>query len=345
MAIRFECEQCGSVLKIKEELAGKPGKCPKCKTPFTVPTLDEESDLDEEQSLAGDDSESEDSAPAQPPPPKTSGDDFDVDAFLMDDSAPPPKSKPRAAAAKRPSPDDDDDSLSDDEEESPPPKKAKPSKAADLDDDDDQDTPSAPTRRPPGTNASGTAANFASDLLTKSGKKGKKTNWSEAEAQAQARNQEPGYDWSGLSKYLGTRILPAAAGVMLAVYLLYSLVSSSMSGSTFKPTLGRVTGNVKLDGKPVAGAEVWFHPIVDDKTPVEGKKQYTGSSSMGMTDPQGNYEQSYSADLKGAIVGPCRIEIMAIGRSDIPKKYVGKNATEQREVKPGRQVIDFDLSK
>lgn len=37
MTIRYKCEKCGSVLKIKDRLAGTPGKCPKCKTKFHVP--------------------------------------------------------------------------------------------------------------------------------------------------------------------------------------------------------------------------------------------------------------------------------------------------------------------
>jgi hypothetical protein len=37
MTIRYKCEKCGSVLKIKDRLAGTPGKCPKCKTEFQVP--------------------------------------------------------------------------------------------------------------------------------------------------------------------------------------------------------------------------------------------------------------------------------------------------------------------
>jgi hypothetical protein len=41
MSIRVQCEKCGSVLKIKEELAGTQGKCPKCKSPFVVPQVGE----------------------------------------------------------------------------------------------------------------------------------------------------------------------------------------------------------------------------------------------------------------------------------------------------------------
>lgn len=37
MTIRFTCSECGSVLKIKDELAGTQARCPKCKTKFVIP--------------------------------------------------------------------------------------------------------------------------------------------------------------------------------------------------------------------------------------------------------------------------------------------------------------------
>lgn len=37
MTIRYSCTECESVIKIRDELAGKKTKCPKCKTPFTIP--------------------------------------------------------------------------------------------------------------------------------------------------------------------------------------------------------------------------------------------------------------------------------------------------------------------
>ena len=37
MTIRYNCEKCGQLLKIKDELAGQPNKCPTCKTKFIVP--------------------------------------------------------------------------------------------------------------------------------------------------------------------------------------------------------------------------------------------------------------------------------------------------------------------
>lgn len=48
MTIRFTCSECGSVLKIKDELAGTPAKCPKCKTKFVVPEVSSEAATSDE---------------------------------------------------------------------------------------------------------------------------------------------------------------------------------------------------------------------------------------------------------------------------------------------------------
>lgn len=42
MTIRFTCDKCESVLKIRDEMAGTKAKCPKCKTPFVVPAAQSE---------------------------------------------------------------------------------------------------------------------------------------------------------------------------------------------------------------------------------------------------------------------------------------------------------------
>src|SRR5579871_5312818 len=39
MAIKFNCSTCGQELTVKDELAGKQGKCPGCKNVVTVPSL------------------------------------------------------------------------------------------------------------------------------------------------------------------------------------------------------------------------------------------------------------------------------------------------------------------
>jgi hypothetical protein len=42
MGVRFACHVCGKHLNIKQELAGKRGKCPKCTTRFRIPQTDTE---------------------------------------------------------------------------------------------------------------------------------------------------------------------------------------------------------------------------------------------------------------------------------------------------------------
>lgn len=48
--IRYQCDECGSTLKIKDKLAGTPGKCPKCKKKFTVPQPDGAEPADKKKS-------------------------------------------------------------------------------------------------------------------------------------------------------------------------------------------------------------------------------------------------------------------------------------------------------
>lgn len=46
MTIRIKCSECGVAMKIKDELAGKTGKCPKCKTAFVVPELEQDEETE-----------------------------------------------------------------------------------------------------------------------------------------------------------------------------------------------------------------------------------------------------------------------------------------------------------
>ena len=115
MSIRYECDQCGSVLKIKVDLAGKPGKCPKCKTAFTVPA--EAGDFDpSSEVIATESAEDSESSLAENRPPDSSG-DFDVDAFLLSDEDSDTKSKPKAAKSSRPTKDIDADRSLDEPDE------------------------------------------------------------------------------------------------------------------------------------------------------------------------------------------------------------------------------------
>jgi len=52
MTIHFSCVECGAALKVKDELAGSTGHCPKCKTEFKVPAA---STVASKSSKAGED--------------------------------------------------------------------------------------------------------------------------------------------------------------------------------------------------------------------------------------------------------------------------------------------------
>jgi len=106
--------------------------------------------------------------------------------------------------------------------------------------------------------------------------------------------------------------------------------------------LAKVTGQVKLDGQPLAGAQVQF-------VPLGGK----GVVSLGRTDDQGRYEQSASRSADGAAVGVNQVKITTYESEDnggklspvperVPTKY---NTTTELTitVKAGSNQFDFDL--
>src|SRR4051812_14864667 len=40
--ITFLCSNCGAQLRVRDELAGSPGRCPRCKSPVEAPSVSEE---------------------------------------------------------------------------------------------------------------------------------------------------------------------------------------------------------------------------------------------------------------------------------------------------------------
>ena len=128
------------------------------------------------------------------------------------------------------------------------------------------------------------------------------------------------------------------------------------------PTLGKVTGQVTLDGKPLPNAVVTFMP--------DGG----GGTASGNTDANGNYELSHTLG-KGAPIGKNKVAVttlrkpqssveipqissdspeyakmIAAGGSEynvqftepVPAKY-NANTELQFEVKSGTQVINLEL--
>ena len=123
---------------------------------------------------------------------------------------------------------------------------------------------------------------------------------------------------------------------MMAVTL---LVGSLGCGGGDLPELGTVQGKVTMDGKPLAGVMVQFHPLAE------------GRPGSGVTDAEGNYVLMYDGGIKGTKVGTNKVEITTVwpdgepgaGQSEtIPTKY-NSASTLKEEIKKGRNTFDFTL--
>ena len=339
MTIRVTCDQCGSVLKIKDELAGTDGKCPKCKTRFVVPSRTEEEPEDEPQAEAADvpfplrapvvkasvEPAHPAKAPAKPaaktaekhaekpaakatekPVKKPAADEeFDPVSFLMDGPKKKPTldMEPEPAARQAPS--------------------ASPSRKGgggggggfSLDDDDsspgqEADKPVAPTRKW-GARKDGSAAaaaessldgskNAAKDLLSKSMEESR-IRASEMPEEAPRFN----FDFAGFFREIGVKGIGSIVGVVVAALGLWWVMNNMMVNKVKLPPLGYVSGTVTVGGKPAAGVLVSFTPV---ELSVEGaKRKETARTSLGITDAMGNFTMNYLPEVEGVKVGDCRV--------------------------------------
>lgn len=150
-----------------------------------------------------------------------------------------------------------------------------------------------------------------------------------------------------------------SAASLAAVLCISMLVGCGESG----PPLGKVTGKVTMDGKPISNAIVSF-------VPIDGSR-----SSSAMTDDSGTYRLSF-VDREGALIGEHKVsitstaevqgntmedipsddpryaELMQSRQSDynnakvkesIPAVY-NKKTELVREVKSGQNTFDFPLT-
>ena len=334
MTIRVTCDKCASVLKIKDELAGTDGKCPKCKTRFIVPQPTAEDSAEDapsevlaastaapKSSLAKESSPPEEppaavkapskptakspekpaAKPAEKPGKKPAVEaEFDLDSFLMDG----PKKKPSLDSTPEPT------------SRSPMPG-GSPSRNGgggfSLDDDESAPDPAkdspAPTRKW-GAKKEGSAAaaadsslgstNAAKDLLAKS--------MEESRVRAsQMPEEEPrfNFDIAGLIREIGVKGIGSVVGVIVAVFGLWWVMNNMMGSKLKLPPLGYVSGTVTIGGKPAVGVKVYLTPINSE---IEGaKKKEIARDSIGLTDAEGNFVLYYSEDIQGAKVGDCRL--------------------------------------
>ena len=102
-----------------------------------------------------------------------------------------------------------------------------------------------------------------------------------------------------------------------------------------QPSLGLVSGTVRLDGQALTNATVRFTPAGPGRT------------SEGITDADGRYELRYLRDIPGANIDQHIVRITSAseangGRELLPPRYHARSQLEARVV-TGTNHHDFDL--
>jgi hypothetical protein len=198
------------------------------------------------------------------------------------------------------------------------------------DDDLDEEEDDVPRK-------SGTAAAIAHELVARRESEKKKERESEYEL---ASTGEPATDYVALSQEVARAVLPGVALIVVICTVTYWLSTSVMSSDRGLPELGEVSGQVTLDGQPLADAAVTFQPVAGEEA---GSKV---SASVGRTDADGNYELNYVKDIQGAAVGAHRVMIQAplpTGQEQLPPRY--NLSTElTADVQSGGNTFDFPLT-
>ncbi len=318
MTIRYKCETCGSVLKIKDALAGTDGRCPKCKTEFVVPPPEPESVSDAAAGPSETSAETADDA------------EFDPVAFLMDDGGKPRKAtaSPPAAAEPAASPKPvvrkrapvEPEADEEDDPPPPPPRKTRLSKA---DAGSAAQTADAMLRVDASANAK--------DLLTKTMEESRVRA-----AQMPEDRAEPGIDWKQEFKELLLRFGPAMGGAVVLIVVLYAFSNYMAGGGLDLPDLARVRGVVTKGGEPLAGAQVMFEPM-----------DVKASTATAITGEDGSYDLMYTEGVRGAVVGKNRVWVTLIGpdgRERVPAqtKY-GYGNNDTHVVESGSNDIDIPI--
>lgn len=313
MTIRYQCPECDSVLKIKDELAGTDGKCPKCKAKFIVPEAGEAPD---ESVQAKPKTDQASSAPAKPTEKsgkkktkpvaaasksKTDDDDFDPAAFLMEDG---PGAQASAGLGEAPP-----------EEKSPATDKmgrryygssaASKAKAASM-------SPAARAADSQLTGAS-TSAN-ARDLLSKGAEDARvKASTMPVTAKKPLIN----FDFAGARNEL-LRFAPHVVGSVLGIVFLYWGMNRMLGAEVELPELGKVSGTVTMDGNPVVGVRVMFTPLDAKRSDsTEGPERLRTAS--GLTGENGEYTLFYLDDIQGAPVGKGKLWIEVSRPADLKR--------------------------
>jgi hypothetical protein len=149
-------------------------------------------------------------------------------------------------------------------------------------------------------------------------------------------------DYFGTAKELFVQALPGVLLIAVLVWGAYFLATQIVIGRGGLPDLGKVTGTVTYNGKPVANAMVRFIPLDTDGTELKGHKATT---AIGLTDANGRFTMLYVKDTPGAAVGPNKISIEATdskGHQIFPPEY-NRNSTLTRDVQSGSNDFKLDI--
>lgn len=321
MTIRVRCDGCSAVMKVKDELAGAKGKCPKCKTPFVVPSPETsepptsaelksaESKADpnavpaaataKQKSPAAPKAETkpaEGSAAAPmeepidqpleltPPVPLADVDDFDPMSALASGSSmsiPAVSGTPVSEPVNKPSVAE----LMKEHEE----KKSRLGKRKDK----AKTSKAADLAQPEMT--AGTAA----DALNR--KYDQKRDESSADVPVMTRDERRKAEMREAQIEFLKKGIPALAGVLLlSISLIWWAFSESL------PPLGYASGNVTMNGAPLEGVEVTFLPTAKPgESPLENARPSTG-----FTDSSGFYTLMYDDDDEGVLPGNHTVNIL-----------------------------------
>ena len=331
MTIRYTCPGCGSLLKIKDELAGTDGKCPKCKSEFVVP--DPEPDVE-----AAEHETSRDVAPVEAPV---------LAAEPVTKAAPKPAEKVASKSKKRVDADfDPAEFLMSDDEGSPAgdaiPEMPRSTPATWDSRQSDEDRPSRPTKAPTSSGAGlETGPGFSASAHAREMMKKAMDDTRLHAGDAPEKEERPRFDWAGFFHEVGLKGVGGLLFGIVLTYGLYQFFDSMMGGRLKLPNLGYVTGTVKLDDKPLEGATVYFAPT---DAVIPGSKSERPRTSYGITDAAGHFSLVYIGTTTGVAVGKCRVWVDCVGpRGQVVPAELSQANLTIRDVKPGRQEFSFDM--
>lgn len=197
--------------------------------------------------------------------------------------------------------------------------------------------------------SSGSAAGIAGELLKKIETTDRKSKGSGASNKKKRRIfGDVEEKMSTSEESVAMSLMMLIQGFLLPLAGLSALVVGAYFASNYflgpglkLPPLGKVKGTIKIDGQPVRGARIEFHPMAA-VNPAGGENLAT---SMAMSDGNGNYELYYGSNIPGAVIGQHKIMISATdltGHELVPPSW-NASSNEVHEVKKGSNTINFEI--